>query len=81
MEIIFSTSLEETIVMYILANRGTTASDINSPASVTSGAACPNLSENRSRGNSGRDIRKGDEGEKGPAGSVLSEALIIEVSK
>jgi len=59
-------------------NCGATANDINSLAAVTSGVACPNLSENKSRGNSGRDMEKGG---KEPAGSVLSEALIIEVSK
>lgn len=32
-------------------------SDINSLAPVTSGVACPNLSENRSRGNNGRDMK------------------------
>lgn len=37
---------------------------------------CPNSGKNRSRGSSGRTIWKGE-----PAGSVLSEALIIEVSK
>lgn len=47
------------LVIYISATRGATAADINSLAGDFGGLACPNLSENRSRGNSGRDMGEG----------------------
>lgn len=62
-DILFDTDISRRncrLVIYIPANRSATASDINSLAPVTSGVACPNLSENKSRGNSGRDMRKGE---------------------